>query len=512
MSSTYTVKSGDTFYDIFIIAKKQDEELKYSTFKNANSKIKNYNEIKVGDIINMPSAKKQSGTTTAEPKEGKCGNEFTFKPRGKNATSMQVSCTVNGKSSPALEADQTYILEREKLEDSQSGTVEITINGDSYPFIVDLSELKEDINKHKDIKVDITIIDKDILTPASPQVIENILQANVKLEVKIPDTFRSPDQHATITPEELLRSLQVTQPKIRTLKGLGINLPPVKKHTIITFEIPPSLPMDEGIKNIDTMSDEEIEKLSDAIIAGGKAAASTLVVTLISLAGTESKRIFWKQLLWKGKFKITSGLNGSKLIHFYGTPNLTSMLKGVTDPKMIEKIKKAAINPGTKYKMGKGFSGLQLKASIPFIEGTKLGYLEKFLNGKTAMGGVVVASIFSGTVETFKWYHNKESQDVDLLAIWGVAITKAAIGAGIIAAAVTIAIGVGLTSIAAVIGVGVVFAVIGAWAIESTDSYLGLSEKSIQGVRKARDVIKENVLEITDSLLNNDVSLNRGLQ
>jgi hypothetical protein len=511
MSSTYTVKSGDTFYDIFVEAKRQDKELRYITFEKVNKHIKDFESLKIGDTINIPTSKKPAGSTTAEPKEGKCGNEFTFKPRGRNATSMQISCSVNGKKSPPLEADKTYINEQDKLEKSQTGKLEVTINGKSFPIMEDLAELKKDISRHKDVKVDITVIDKAILTPASPKVIDNILKENIDLQVKIPETFRSPDQHATMNPEELLASMQIAQPKVRTLKGLGINLPPVKKHTIVTFEIPPSLPMDEGIKNIDTMSDEEIEKLTDAIIAGGTKAGATLLATLASLAGTESKRIFWKQQLWKGKFSITSGLNGSKLIHFYGTPNLTSMLTGVTDPKMIEKIKKAAINPGTKYKMGKGFAGIQLKASLPFFEGTKLGYLEKFLNGKTAMGGVVVASIFSGSVATYKWYHNKESQDIDLLAIWGVVIAKTLIGAGIVALAVSLVISVGFTSIIVGIGVGVAAAVVGGFIIEAGASYLGIDNKSTQAIRSARDNVKEFINDTTDSLLGRDINLNKSL-
>jgi len=109
--------------------------------------------------------KANKGSVTAEPKEGKCGNEFIYMPLGKEAEKMQVKCKVNGKSSPALESEQLYVLERENIEESQQGSLEVNIDGENIALIKELSKYKDKINRHKDIKVNIITIDKSLLEP-----------------------------------------------------------------------------------------------------------------------------------------------------------------------------------------------------------------------------------------------------------------------------------------------------------------------------------------------------------
>ena len=478
MSSTYTVKSGDTFYDIFIIAKKQDEELKYSTFKNANSKIKNYNEIKVGDIINMPSAKKQSGTTTAEPKEGKCGNEFTFKPRGKNATSMQVSCTVNGKSSPALEADQTYILEREKIEESQQGSVDVSIGGKKTTIIDDLSTLKHKIGTHKDVKVDVFLVDKEVMTPI-PHV----------------DAFRSPDQQATMTPVELAASQTIHYNNMQSLESLGINVNATEKHTMVAVELPPNIHLDTGEFNIDEMKDEAVEKFTQAMaiaMAPGtkegisKLGAELFTLGLLPLMGKE-KKAFWKQMGLKGKFVISLE-KGKRIVQFYPTTHFTASWKKYATKAEQAKMKKGLVKFNKKYTLNHTAFGKQLKQAIPFLVKSKVGYLEKFISG-LSRGGTVISIIFIGAADTGKWYMDEKSQSVDLWAIWGVAIATgvAAAVAYNATAALTTAIVVGLTGAAAsmvlVVGIGVIASVAVAWAVGELINEYQVKENLIEWLR-----------------------------
>ena len=130
---------------------------------------KNNNTLRGQNIILdtyiNPKPKINKGSITAEPKEGKCGNEFIYMAVGKEAEKMQIKCKVNGKSSPALESEQLYVLEREGIEESQQGALEVAINGENITLMKELSQYKEKISRHKDIKVNITAIDKSLLEP-----------------------------------------------------------------------------------------------------------------------------------------------------------------------------------------------------------------------------------------------------------------------------------------------------------------------------------------------------------
>lgn len=303
MSSTYTVKGGDVLGKIFQQAHNDDKDLTWKEFLDANSALKNPNEIFIGDKIVIPNSKKNVGSTSAEPKEGKCGNEFTFHPRGKVSTAIEVNCSVNGKKSPTLEADKTYINEQENSEDSQSGKVEVTINGKTTVLVEDLEVLKKKITKHKDIKIDITMFDKEVLIPA-----------------QLPE-FRSPDNRVTMTSEELYASQSNKQ---NILESFGLTSGTTETGVIIETSV-------ENVTMNTVQNIEEVDwKIQRDVVYGILSSFQfdgvylpAALATKDFLTGAE-KKIF-KDVIkgimsggWTGKFKVSSAKTGGQLITFMG--------------------------------------------------------------------------------------------------------------------------------------------------------------------------------------------------
>ena len=504
MSNIYTVKSGDTFYGLFLHAKKADKKLRYETFKKANSHIKSFKDLQIGDRINIPKSKPKR-SVSAIPTEGKCGNKFTFNPRGKNALSLQVKCSVNGKSSPTLEAEETYTLEHNKLEESQQGSLDITINGKKTSIIKDLAPFKDKISKHKDIKVDVTVVDKDITVPAvsapSLEVLKAIADSNKDtelLKVNIPEEFRSPDQDATMTPRELMTSQTIHYNHTKLLESLGIHSPvqASEKHSMVVVELPPNIHLDTGIFNIDEMKDEAVEKFTQAMAIamapGNKEALSKLVAELFTLGMipglAKEKKAFWKQMGLKGKY-VTSIENGKKLVQFYPTTHFTAAWKTGATRAEQKKLKKGLVKYNKKYTLGHTAFDKQLKQAIPFLVKTKVGYLEKFIAG-LSRGGTVISIIFIGGADTAKWYFDKKSQSVDLWAIWGVAIATGVIAAvaynvtATVTAAILTATAVAAGSIVLTVGFGVIASVAVAWAVGSLLKEYKVKENLINLLRE----------------------------
>jgi len=421
MSSTYTVKNNDSVGSMLLDAKKSDKELTYRTFAKVTK------NIKVGDTITIPKSKKHAGSTSAEPKEGKCGNEFTYHPIGRNATATSVSCAVNGKSSPSLEADKTYINEQEKLEKSQTGSLDITLAGKKTSVIPNLGEVKDKIGRHKDIKVKIIIADEEAMTPI----------------VNINNEFRSPDQQATMTAEEMYVSQTIRQSHIQTLADLGIHVNATEKHSMVVVELPPNMHLDTGIFNIDDMKDEVVEKFTQAMAIamapGNKEGASKFITELFTLGlfPGQEKRAFWKQMGLKGKFVISIE-KGVRVVQFYPTTHFTAAWKAGATKAEQKKLKKSLVQYNKKYPLGQTEFAKQLKQAIPFLVKVKVGYLEKFISG-LSRGGTLISILIIGGTDTAKWAIDEQSQNVDLWAIWGVAIASglAATAAYNITAAVT---------------------------------------------------------------------------
>jgi hypothetical protein len=288
-----------------------------------------------------------------------------------------------------------------------------------------------------------------------------------------------------------------------------------EKHKLLMIEIPKELPLGSaGEKNINKMSNEDINKLSQAVLIGAVQGLKTLASTLLFLTYKGEYRVFWKQVLKGGKFKITKTPNGGQLVMFYNTKGFQSVVKGemlrafesktkfslkdilkwrshfdalVDAIESAEKISRAgAISPGASYASTKGFMGIQLKSSWPFFSRkvSKIGFLEKFINGKVAASGAVIGFAISATVETYTWIAEHEDwQWTDLMAIWGVVIVESAVTTGLVLAASAATIAFISTSVVIVIAVGVIAAVAAAWAISSLDSYFNYTESAIMSLR-----------------------------
>ena len=266
--------------------------------------------------LNIPSSKKHAGSTSAEPKEGKCGNEFIYTPIGRNATTTSVSCAVNGKSSPSLEANKTYINEREKIEESQQGSVDITVDGKKVTAIDELAKYKKHITTHKDVKVAITLIDKEWLVPAR------------EAPIQIPE-FRSPDQQATMTGEELAKSEILHQEYVQSANSILQTLGIREEEQAFVVEAE-SLAKSKIAKNVvvDIMdlSFEEQKNILHELLTTFKFDALALPTALAFgdlLSGTEKAIIAdrirgIKDKGWNGKFSIKISKTGKILLVFKG--------------------------------------------------------------------------------------------------------------------------------------------------------------------------------------------------
>ena len=345
MSSTYIVRGGDTLGQIFQQAHNDNKDLTWKEFLDANPTLKkNPNKIFVGDSINIPNPKKQSGSTSAEPKEGKCGNEFTFKPRGRNATFMQISCSVNSKKSPPLEADKMYVNEQEKLEDSQSGTVEITTNGKTTVLVEDLGVLKEKITKHKDIKIDLTMFDNDVLVP-----------------VQLPQ-FHSADNHAT--KQSNLESFGFTSGTAET----GVIIEASVKNVIMNT-----------VQNIEEVDWKIKRDIVYGILSSFQFDGVYLPATLAAkdlLTGAERKIL--KDAItgimsggWNGRFKVSSSKTGGQLITFMGWPGARGYLNMTNIKASNAKVGSLGLAVAAKGGSGKAYA----KATGILGQGSKFNVL-----------------------------------------------------------------------------------------------------------------------------------------
>jgi len=468
MHSTYTVKSGNTLGYIFTKAKKEDSDLTWEVFIKANKQIKNLDKIKVGDTINIPASKKPAGSTSAEPKEGKCGNEFTYVPIGRNATATPVSCTVNGKSSPSLEANQTYTMEREKIEESQQGSVDITVNGKKVVAVDELAKHKKYITTHKDIKVAITLMDKELLSPALEPVI------------KLPE-FRSPDQQATMTSEEMVYTQEHGRNASSILELMGLK----EENQIVAMEMP-SLEGESIAKKqvIDiespTVTWEQKKKIVHDLLSTVRFDGLILPAALAMgdlTSGTEKAIIMdairgIKNSGWNGKFYVNINKAGRIEIVFKGWAELREHLKFThilaTDKRV------SAL--GASAQVSKLSSKALANSANPF---------------KSTPFGLLIV----GFMDVTEWYTSEKPwQDnySDLFAMLGVDIVKLGIATAVGVAAGAVAIGIFAASAGVVILTVLVAGVGISYVLERVDSSLGITQSVKDGLNDVEKYIEEN--------------------
>ncbi len=508
---TYIVKTDDTFGQIVLKAMKDNKDLSSEDIERANGHIKKFSDICVDDTIYIPSPKPKATSLYAAPTEGKCGNEFTYVPVGKKATMASVSGKLNGKSTPNLEPNQTYVLEREKIEESQQGSLEITYNGKALPLVKDMSPFKEQIGQHKDVKATLIVVDKEMLTPAKemPMPVQKLKSDAASLDINQVDFSEKPDfqipeatmdNDRTMTGAEFMRAQEYRMERAMSYKhfleffGIDVKINTSEKHSMVAVEIPPDIFLDTGVFNIDEMKDEAVEKFTQAMAIamapGTKEALSKLVAELFTLGMlpglAKEKKAFWKQMGFKGKYVISIE-KGKRIVQFYPTTHFTASWKvGATKAEQ-KKLKKGLVKYNKKYTLGHTAFDKQLKQAIPFLVKSKVGYLEKFISG-LSRGGTVISIIFIGGADTAKWYFDKKSQDVDLWAIWGVAIATGVIAAAAYNAtaaltATALAGTAAAGSIVLTIGIAVVASVWVAWEVAKVMNEYKIKENLIGWLR-----------------------------
>ena len=454
MSSTYIVQSGDVLGKIFQQAHNDDKDLTWKEFLDANPTVKkNPDKIFIGDSINIPNVKKSSSSTSADPKEGKCGNEFTFHPRGKASSAIEVNCSVNGKKSPTLEADKTYINEQEKPEDSQSGTVEITINGKTTVLVEDLEVLKKKITKHKDIKIDITMFDNDVLIPA-----------------QLPE-FRSLDNHVTMTPTEIYTSQSNKQ---NILESFGFTSETTETGVIIEASVKNAIM--NTVQNIEEVDWKIQRDIVYGILSSFQFDGIYLPVTLATkdlLTGAERKIL--QDVItglmsgeWNGKFKVSSAKTGGQLITFMGWSGARGYLNMTRIKASNAKIGSLGLAVAASGGSGKAYA----EATGILGQGSKFNVL-------------IVAS-----AEVLEWLLSEDPMHnlSDLFIGMTTTLVKFAI-AGVGGAAVAAAIVFFSTEIAAGIVVFIVIAgpVIIGIGLEWFDSSLGITQSLKDGWNKIEE-------------------------
>lgn len=54
ITNIHIIEKNDTFYTLYLRAKKEDKSLNYENFKNANSHIEDFTRLPIGDNIYIP--------------------------------------------------------------------------------------------------------------------------------------------------------------------------------------------------------------------------------------------------------------------------------------------------------------------------------------------------------------------------------------------------------------------------------------------------------------------------
>lgn len=401
--------------------------------------------------------------------EGKCGNEFTFHPRGKESSAVQVTCSVNGKKSPTLEADETYVNEQEKLEDSQSGNIEITVDGNSAIIIEDLEVLKKKITRHKDIKIDITMFDRDVLAPT--QLLE----------------FRSPANHVTMTPKELLTSQIVHQEYAQFANSMLETFGIKDEDQIVVMEAP-SLDGDNIVKKsvLDIESEdvswEQKKKIVHDVLSTVRLDGTILPSALATgdlLSGTEKKIILdairgLKNNGWNGKFYVNINKAGNTEIIFKGWAHFRKHLNFTHILVTNAKVSALGASAELSKLSGKGFAN----AANPF---------------KSAPFGILVV----GTLDVVEWYTSEKPwQDnySDLFVALGIDTVKFGIAtvSGIVIGAAVIAI----FGVSATVGLVIVSILVGgvamSYGLEWIDSEFGVTQSAKDRVNEVENYIEKN--------------------
>ena len=146
-----------------------------------------------------------------------------------------------------------------------------------------------------------------------------------------------------------------------------------------------------------------------------------------------------------------------------------------------KKLKKGLVKYNKKYTLGHTAFDKQLKQAIPFLVKSKVGYLEKFISG-LLRGGTVISIIFIGGADTAKWYFDKKSQNVDLWAIWGVAIATGVIAAAALTAGALIGTAMA-GSIVLTVGIAVIASVWVMWEVGKLMHEYKIKENLIKWLR-----------------------------
>ncbi len=374
-----------------------------------------------------------------------------------------VKMKVGNKSTPMLEPEQTHVLEKEKIEESQQGSLEITYNGKALPLVKDMSPFKEQIGQHKDVKVSILVMDKSYLTPA----------------IEVPE-FRNPDNDATMTPSELSSNTQGASAS--TLEVMGIK----EERQIVAMDAP-SL-QEEYIphkKVLDIESDkltfEQKKKIVHDLLASlrfdGLMLPSALAMGDL-LTGTEKAIVAdairgLKSHGWNGKFYVNVNKAGRTELVFKGWAGLRKHLNFThiltTDARV------SAL--GIAAEVSKGSGKALVASSNPF---------------KGAPFGITIV----GFMDVTEWVTTENHNDnlSDLFAMLGVDAVKFGL-----ASALSVLVAGGLifflpeiATAGVVIGTVLLGGVGASYILEMIDAKLGVTQAAKDGLNDVEKYIEEH--------------------
>ncbi len=492
--SKHIVKEGESLWSIYADAKKSDNTLSWNRFKKANRQLLN-KTLYAGMEVTVPVSKAKTASLHAAPKEGKCGNECTFNPRGDGAKGLNVKMRIGGRLTPALEPEQTYILGKGSIDESQKGPVTITVNGKEHTVIRELAEFKKGIARHKDIKIELTVIDKDVLKPAGkvPTPVQEPksgagsvdmpeFDRNAKPQFQPPENFESSDNAVTMTYREMAIYNRST---ISTAEILGF-----RDHDTIYVSEVKSCSIAENtthhIKEVDDETQIEVlRNLTNNFYIGSVGIPSALAAK--DLLSKPNRLILIDHFLnkgWDGKFIVTSAKTGGQLIILKGWPGARRYL----DMTRIKASNKKVGTLGIAAGAATGEKVALAEASGVFGAGSKMNIL--FILG----------------FETTKWFLSEDhwNNKSDLFISLGTTTVKFAV-AGVVAA---VAGGIifstaGAIILTAIIG-GVIIGVVLDWADNNwgiTDSFKkGWNENIEPKLEKAEEGLIDIFEDFTDTV------------
>lgn len=358
-----------------------------------------------------------------------------------------VKMKVGNKSTPMLEPEQTHVLEKEKIEESQKGPVTITVNCKEHTVVKELSEFTDKIGQHKDVKVELTVVDKKVLKPA---------EISHMVDIKTKD-------------KEYYHKQTITQDGNQTCVSETLGF---REHDTVyvsqvkTCHVAQNTP--HHIKEVDDKTQIEVLKnLTNNFYVGSVGLPSALAAR--DLLSKPNRLILIDHFLnsgWDGKFEVSPAKTGGQLLTLKGYASAREHLN-------MTRIKASNAKVGT------------LGIAVDAAAGEKAALAEA--SGVFGAGSKVNILFVLG-FETTKWFLSEDhwNNKSDLLVGLGTTTAKFAV-AGVAAATIVGGVVAAAASSGVLIGAGVVVGtvILGALGIgillDIADEHWGITDSLKKG-------------------------------